>query len=55
MTSEQLQANYLIDFLGREEAISHCEWVLSYRFGLWKMDLREYWRKVLSCIKEIEK
>lgn len=42
MNLEQIQVNYLLDFLGKEESISHCEWVISYEFGLWKVDLRDY-------------
>lgn len=55
MSPEEQQAEHLIEYFGKKEAISHCEWVLSSVFALHKLHLRDYWKKVLSCIKEIEK
>lgn len=49
MTPEQTKANFLVDNLGKSEAISHVDFVLSY---IEKTDLRIFWVKVWGIIKE---
>lgn len=45
-------ASGLIKQFGKERAIDHVEFVLSPNFKLSKPHLREFWREVLSILKE---
>lgn len=48
----QKTANDLLETIPKENAIAHCEFVLSPGYGLRKKELRDFWEEVRSILKQ---